>query len=87
MKVEFTDHFIKVFRKRFGNDEKITIAFEERLKLFSENSSSRLLRDHKLKGGKLGLRAFSVTGDIRVVYFIHKGVAYFFDIGTHNQVY
>ena len=87
MKVEFTDNFIKVFRKRYSNNRKITKAFDERLKLFSENPASELIHDHKLKGNKLGLRSFSVTGDIRVVYYIYESVAYFLDIGTHNQVY
>jgi len=87
MKVEFTDHFIKVFKKRFGKGGKTAKAFEDRLKLFSVNTSSKLLNDHKLKGDKLGLRAFSVAGDVRVVYYIKKGTAYLLDIGSHNQVY
>jgi len=46
-----------------------------------------LLQDHLLMGKLEGYRAFSVTGDIRVVYYIHDQTAYFVDIGTHNQVY
>jgi mRNA-degrading endonuclease YafQ of YafQ-DinJ toxin-antitoxin module len=33
------------------------------------------------------LRDHTLTGDIRVIYYIHKGSVYFADIGTHNQVY
>ncbi len=37
---------------------------------------------------KIELRAFSVTGDIRIVYFeINDESVLFLDIGTHNQVY
>ena len=30
---------------------------------------------------------FYVTGDVRVIYYIHEETAYFVDIGTHAQVY
>jgi len=45
------------------------------------------LRDHKLIGKKKNFRAFSVTGDIRVVYIIVDSNIWLFDIGSHNQVY
>lgn len=87
MKVEFTHRFIKIFKQRISPYPKIHRRFDTRLIIFSENSEDPLLRDHKLTGKLKGYRSFSVTGDIRVIYFIHKYVAYFVDIGTHNQVY
>ncbi len=87
MKVEFTRAFIKAYKKRFGNDSEFRKRFEDRTRLFSENQKYPLLRDHGLIGKKTGLRAFSITGDVRVVYHIYEDVAYFDDIGTHNQVY
>ena len=60
---------------------------DERTRLFVADSQDSLLRDHQLSGRLKGYRAFSVTGDIRVVYYIHEEIAYFVDIGTHNQVY
>lgn len=87
MKVEFERVFIKLFRKRLGHSPQIKKRFEERLHMFRQNPANPLLSDHALKGAKLGQRAFSITGDIRVIYVIHGEVAYFFDIGTHNQVY
>lgn len=61
--------------------------FKERLKLFIENKSNSILKDHALKGIRSEYRAFSITGDIRVVYEKVSGGILFHDIGTHNQVY
>ena len=57
------------------------------MRKFAENQDDQILKNHELAGKLAGHRAFSVTGDIRVVYYIHKDIAYFVDIGTHNQVY
>ncbi|MDO8609629.1 MAG: type II toxin-antitoxin system mRNA interferase toxin, RelE/StbE family [bacterium] len=46
-----------------------------------------LLKDHKLIGSLNGLRAFSITGDVRVVYRIEGDILELYDIGSHNQVY
>lgn len=87
MKVEFTHDFIKVYKKRFANKLNIQKRFKERTKKFSDNPRDIILKDHPLSGKMEGFRSFSITGDVRVVYYIHKETAYFIDIGTHNQVY
>jgi len=55
--------------------------------MFTNNSKDPILRDHALGGKMKGFRSFSITGDIRVVYYISENIAYFVDIGSHNQVY
>jgi mRNA-degrading endonuclease YafQ of YafQ-DinJ toxin-antitoxin module len=45
------------------------------------------LNDHGLKGSKRTYRAWSVSGDIRVVYRETEEYYEFLDIGSHNQVY
>lgn len=87
MKIEFTHKFIKIFKKRFSSKSKIHLKFDERVKKFAINPDDPILLDHELSGKLQGHRAFSITGDIRVVYYIFKDTAYFVDIGTHNQVY
>lgn len=87
MKVESTHDFIKIFKKRFSHRLNIQRRFDERVRLFVEDNLSQILEDHALSGKLQGYRAFSVTGDIRVVYYVSEGVAYLVDIGTHNQVY
>lgn len=87
MKVEFTHAFIKIFKKRFSHKQSIQKKFDKRARMFEQDHKNPLLLDHSLVGKLGGHRAFSVTGDIRVVYYIHNNIAYFVDIGTHNQVY
>ena len=87
MKIEFHHNFIKIYHRRFGGNSKIKRRFIERTQIFQSNSSDPTLKDHELKGKKAGMRAFSLTGDIRVVYYVQDDTAYFVDIGTHNQVY
>ncbi|MDO8576812.1 MAG: type II toxin-antitoxin system mRNA interferase toxin, RelE/StbE family [Candidatus Daviesbacteria bacterium] len=87
MKIEFTHDFIKIFKKRFSSKSNIQMKFNERMKKFAENPDNPILLDHSLSGKLQGHRAFSVTGDIRVVYYIFEDIAYFIDIDTHNQVY
>ncbi len=87
MKVQFTHGFIKVFKKRFSHRPNFQKRFDERLKKFAENTQDPVLEDHALSGKLQGYKAFSITGDIRVVYYIHEDTAYFVDVGTHNQVY
>lgn len=43
--------------------------------------------DHALTGKLTGKRAFSVAGDIRVIYVELEDAIVFLDIGSHNQVY
>lgn len=87
MKVEFTHRFIKIFKRRIDPNVKLHLQFDNRVKLFTSDPANELLKDHKLTGKLEGYRAFSVTGDIRVIYYVYDKVAYFVDIGTHNQVY
>lgn len=87
MNVQFTHGFIKIFKKRFSTKQNIHKKFNERVRKFAENPGDLILRDHSLGGKLRGYRAFSIAGDIRVVYYIFGDTAYFVNIGTHNQVY
>ena len=87
MNVFFFKRFQKIYNKRIRQNNALVLRFEERLTLFARNPQSPLLNDHPLKGNKEGLRAFSITGDVRAIYYIVGDTAYFVDIGTHNQVY
>lgn len=85
MNVFFSDYFKKRF---FKLPPKIKIQFEKRLQIFIKNPAHPLLRSHPLKGNLVGYRAFSVTGDYRVIYRLtDKNAAKFMDIGPHAHVY
>jgi len=87
VKTFFTKDFKKAYAKRISHRRNLVARFEERYDLFVEDQRNPILEDHALSGKLEGFRAFSITGDTRAVYFIHDNIAYFVDIGTHNQVY
>lgn len=87
MKTYFTRTFKKHYLKRIYSNKNLDLQFEERHKLFVNNPKEPVLRDHALGGKMKGFRSFSITGDIRVVYYISNNIAYFVDVGSHNQVY
>lgn len=62
--------------------------FEKRFLLLMSDSDLRTLKDHALTGNLKGKRAFSVSGDIRVIYrYVDADTILLLRIGTHNQVY
>ena len=75
------------FSKRITKDARLSAQFEERLALFLDGVRGVPLNDHALIGRLAGKRAFSISGDIRVVYVETAEAIIFVDIGTHNQVY
>lgn len=86
MKIEFTHEFIKIYKKRFSSQFNVQKRFKERMIKFNKSPSDPFLADHALTGKLAGYRAFSINGDLRVIYYIYNDTAYFVDIGTHNQV-
>jgi len=88
VKIELHPTFKKSYNKRISNKPKLVLKTAERIKLFQETLNDPILKDHQLKGSKSNLRAFSITGDIRVVYMeVSDEHIILLDIGTHNQVY
>lgn len=87
MKIYFTKDFKKVYQKRIQSNKNLARRFESRYDLFENDPTNPILKDHGLTGKLQGHRAFLITGDVRVVYYIFEDTAYFVDIGTHNQVY
>jgi mRNA-degrading endonuclease YafQ of YafQ-DinJ toxin-antitoxin module len=79
--------FEKHFKKRIIPHGKLTRQFEDRFIRFVTNEKGTPLNDHELSGKLAGKRAFSITGDIRVVYVELENAYVFLNIGTHNQVY
>ncbi len=79
--------FEKHFKQRISPNEKLTKQFEQRLGLFIKGELGYPIYDHNLTGKLSGKRAFSIAGDIRVVYIDFENFIVFLDIGSHNQVY
>lgn len=87
MKINYHKEFLKNYKKRIKPYPKLATQFKKQLKRFIQNPKEPSLHDHKLIGKKKSFRAFSVTGDIRIVYLIESNEIWLYDIGSHNQVY
>lgn len=58
------------------------------IKWFSNNSDDTRLDDHELTKKMKGKSAFSITGDIRIIYkWLGKNEVRFLAIGGHPKVY
>ncbi len=79
--------FEKNFKSRISPNPKLKKQFVGRLELFKAGIRDYPLDDHALVGAMKGLRAFSIGGDLRVVYRETEEHYEFLDIGSHNQVY
>jgi len=88
MKIDFDRTFNKAYKKRIFQNAKLVANTRNKIALFKENRYHPLLNDHALEGKLSHLRAFSVTGDFRIVYYpVSEDHILFLDIGTHNHVY
>ena len=87
MQIKAHRKFTSNYQKRIASDPKLVSKFQTKLKQFLNDPTSPTLKDHKLIGRLGSYRAFSITGDIRVVYRIVGDELWLYDIGTHNQVY
>jgi addiction module RelE/StbE family toxin len=85
--IKYHKSFQRSFKKRVVGQSKLLQQFESRLKLFAAGKHGRPLDDHALTGTLAGKRAFSITGDVRVIYVELKDAIVLLDIGTHNQIY
>lgn len=79
--------FEKNFAKRIAVSQKLKKQFSQRLGLFVDGVRNYPLDDHALVGTMKGMRAFSIGGDLRVVYRETDSHYEFLDVGSHNQVY
>ena len=88
MKIEFSSHFKRAFKKRILNNIILEKRFHERLNLLQLGPFNTKLETHKLSGLLKGKLAFSVSYDCRVVFsFKDENTIVLLDIGTHDQVY
>lgn len=85
--VIFHHNFEKHYKQRIKLQPKLVRQFDQRYKLFLSSERGKPLDDHLLSGTLQGRRAFSITGDVRVIYIELEDQIIFLDIGTHNQIY
>lgn len=88
MQILLSKDFIKHYRKRISVGSDLEQRYKDRVAIFVKDRKASVLKDHKLTGKLKGKRAFSIAGDIRVIYVEEsKNMIVLTDIGSHNQVY
>ncbi|PIZ62886.1 hypothetical protein COY17_01690 [Candidatus Saccharibacteria bacterium CG_4_10_14_0_2_um_filter_52_9] len=85
--IKLSDLFKENYANRIALDPALVKPFDKRLTLFKQDRTIPELNDHNLDWEMQGLRAFSITKDIRVIYEETEDSYIFRDIGTHSQVY
>lgn len=87
MKIYYYKKFVKHLDQRIKPNFNLYQKFQDRVQIFITDPNNPILNNHQLKGRKQNYRSFSITGDIRVIYYQTEDYVYFIDIGSHNQVY
>lgn len=87
MEYRFEEKFLRKLAKLKKADKGLYYKILEKIQMFGDDERHPSLRCHKLTGKLLGYWSISMDMGIRIVYFIESGVAYFVDIGTHDEVY
>jgi len=86
MRIMYRKNYVRRYKKFSPKvKDKINIT----LKQFKTDPHNPILRNHALKGRLQGKRAFSVTGDVRIIFeeIDNYVVVIMLDVGIHNQVY
>jgi len=88
MKAKFSPFVQKTIIQIYKKDRKLAEKIQRQIILFESNPKYPSLRLHKLSGTLDNMWSLSITLSIRMVYkLVSKEVAYFVDIGTHEEVY
>ena len=81
------DKLIKKLSKIKKRQPVLLEQIKKQLLLFKVNENYPSLRNHKLKGDMGEMWSISIGMNFRMIYFIENNEAYFFECGTHNEVY
>ena len=88
MNIKLSAKFQKEIKYLALRNPQLVQKIEKQLKLFASNNLHPSLRTHKLSGNQSDSWSISVARSIRMVYTqLPGGFAYFYLIGTHDEVY
>ncbi|MBI2310146.1 type II toxin-antitoxin system mRNA interferase toxin, RelE/StbE family [Candidatus Collierbacteria bacterium] len=88
MEIQISPDLLKRFRSLKRRDKSLSAKIEKQLALFQQNPHYPSLRNHQLVGSQQQVWSISITGSVRMLYAILEDeIFYFFDLGTHDQVY
>lgn len=84
--IEFSPKVHKKLQSISEKDAKLYKKIIKQLDLFQNNSGHRSLRLHKINRGEDSVWSISIDKSYRML-FLEDEKIYFFDIGTHDEVY
>jgi len=87
MNFKFSPELNKELKKIKKRDIILINKIEKQLLLFQKNPVHPSLRTHKLTGKLDNIWSISIDKNIRMLYIQDNDSAYFFDVGTHDEVY
>lgn len=87
MQIRLDEKLQKELEEINRKDPKFSNRIKKQLTLFTLDPRHKSLRVHKLSGELDNMWSISITKSIRMAYLQSGDEAYFFDIGTHDEVY
>ena len=88
IRYQANENYYKNLKELLQSQPELEGEINQRIKWFSKNPDDTRLDNHDLKKKMLGQNAFSITGDIRIVYkWLGKNEVRFLAIGGHPKVY
>lgn len=87
MKLSLTPELANQLKQVKQKDAQLFKKIQKQLKLFQENHKHPSLRTHKLKGNLTEKWSISIEEDLRILFYVKKGQAIFYLLGTHDEVY
>lgn len=88
LKIQVDGYFNSSYRELLKDNISIGKEIEKRISWFRNNSDDSRLQNHALRKRMQGKFAFSITGDIRIIYeWLGRNTVRFLAIGGHKKVY
>lgn len=86
--VKFQGIYYETLSELLEEQSDLSSEIDRRIKWFQKNPNDTRLDNHQLTERMYGKWAFSITGDIRIIYeWIGKNTVRLLAIGKHSQVY
>lgn len=87
MRLQVSDELDQKLKKLRLKDPRLSKRIEKQLSLFLKDQKHPSLRIHKLTGHLKKFWSLSVSKGVRMIYILEHDIAYFTDVGTHDEVY
>ena len=87
MEIRFSENLLKDLAKLRVKQNLLFRKIDKAISVFREDPRHRSLRLHKLEGALQDRWSLSVGMNFRMIFVWTEDEAYFFDMGTHDEVY